>query len=87
MDEDGSVVNWALEHSNISSLARRGYNRNSLRPGQEVTAIAYPSRSGAPVGLTFKIIRADGTELFHRNQAGAPQPRQPLLGPYGQERQ
>ena len=75
-DEGGSVVNWALEHSNISTLARRGYNRNSLRPGEEVTAIAYPSRAGAPVGLTFKIIRADGTELFHRDQAGAPQPAQ-----------
>ena len=78
MDEDGNVVNWALEHSNIASLAREGYNRNSLRPGDEVTAIAYPSSSGAPVGLTFKIIRADGTELLHRNQAGAPQPRQQL---------
>ena len=76
MDEDGSVVNWVLEHSNVSSLARRGYNRNSLRPGEEVTAIAYPSRGGAPVGLTFKITRADGTELLHRDQAGAPQPAQ-----------
>ena len=75
-DEDGDVVNWALEHSNVASLARRGYNRNSLRPGEEVTAIAYPSRGGAPVGLTFKIIREDGTELLHRDQAGAPQPAQ-----------
>ena len=80
-DEDGNVVNWALEHSNVASLARRGYNRNSLRPGEEVTAIAYPSRGGAPVGLTFKIIRADGTEVLHRNQAGAPQPAQVLEGP------
>ncbi len=76
IDEDGSVVNWALEHSSVSSLAREGYNRNSLRPGEEVTAIAYPSRGGGPVGLTFKIIRADGTELLHRDQAGAPQPAQ-----------
>ena len=76
MDENGIVVNWAFEHSNVASLAREGYNRNSLRPGQEVTAIAYPSRGGAHVGLTFKIIRADGTELLHRDQAGAPQPAQ-----------
>lgn len=76
MNEDGSIVHWALEHSNVASLARRGYNRNSLRSGEEVTAVAYPSRGGGPVGLTFKIIRADGTELLHRDQAGAPQPTQ-----------
>jgi hypothetical protein len=72
-DEQGNVVNWGIEHSNVNSLARQGYSRNSLKPGQEVTVIVYPSRSGAPVGLMYKVILADGKEILQRNQAGAPQ--------------
>jgi hypothetical protein len=33
-DEKGTIVNWGLEHSNVNSLAREGYNRNSLRPSR-----------------------------------------------------
>ena len=71
-DGKGKVVNWGLEHSNVNSLAREGYNRNSLRPGQAVTAVFHPSRSGAPVGLIVKIILPDGKEILQRQQAGAP---------------
>jgi hypothetical protein len=71
-DGKGNVVNWGLEHSNVNSLAREGYNRNSLRPGQAVTAVFHPSRSGAPVGLIVKIILPDGKEILQRQQAGAP---------------
>ena len=71
-DAQGTVVNWGLEHNNVYSLAQLGYNRNTLRPGQEVTAVFHPSRSGAPVGLVVKIVLADGTETLHRQQAGAP---------------
>ncbi len=71
-DDKGTVVNWGLEHNNVATLARAGYNRNSLRVGEEVTAVLHPSRSGAPVGLIVKITRADGKEILHRQQAGAP---------------
>lgn len=71
-DDKGDVVNWGLEHSNVGSLAKLGYHRNTLRPGQEVTAVFHPSRSGAPVGLTVKIILSEGKEILQRQQAGAP---------------
>jgi hypothetical protein len=71
-DEKGNVVNWGIEHSNVNTLARQGYNRHTLKPGQEVTVVIHPSRTGAPVGVVVKVILADGTEIFHRNQAGAP---------------
>lgn len=71
-DDQGKVVNWGIEHSNVSSLAKQGYNRNTLKPGQEITVLMHPSRSGASVGLMYKVVLADGTELFQRNQAGAP---------------
>ena len=71
-DDKGQVVNWGIEHNNVNSLAKLGWNRNTLKPGQEVTAVIHPSRSGAPVGLTVKVILADGKEILQRQQAGAP---------------
>ena len=71
-DEQGKVVSYALEHNNVNSLATLGYHRNTLKPGQEVTAVFHPSRSGAPVGLTVKIVLPDGKEILQRQQAGAP---------------
>ena len=71
-DDNGNVVNWGIEHNNVNSLAKLGWNRNTLKPGQAVTAVIHPSRSGAPVGLTVKVILADGKEILQRQQAGAP---------------
>jgi hypothetical protein len=71
-DDKGAVVRWGLEHNNVSTLARQGYSRNSLKVGEEVTAVIHPSRSGAPVGLIVKIILANGKEILQRQQAGAP---------------
>ncbi|MDA1097035.1 MAG: DUF6152 family protein [Chloroflexi bacterium] len=71
-DDKGTVVNWGLEHNNVATLARQGYNRNSLRVGEPVTAVFHPSRSGAPIGLIVEIVLADGKEILQRQQAGAP---------------
>src|SRR3989442_11864419 len=38
-DDNGKVTTWAIEHSNISQLARLGYSRTTLRAGMAVTAI------------------------------------------------
>src|ERR1051326_1424059 len=37
-DPNGKVTTWAIEHSNVSQLARLGYSKGTLRPGMEVTA-------------------------------------------------
>ena len=65
-DENGNVVTWALEHSNVSSLARQGYHRNTLVPGQEVTTYLNPSARGEPIGLCQRVVLEDGTEIFRR---------------------
>jgi hypothetical protein len=33
-DEFGEPVTWLIEHSNVNTLARLGYHRNTLKPGQ-----------------------------------------------------
>jgi hypothetical protein len=71
-DDKGNVTNWGIEHNNIATLAKQGYHRNSLKAGMPVTVVFHPSRSGAPVGLTVKVVLDDGKEILQRQQAGAP---------------
>ncbi len=67
-DEDGNPETWAIEHSNISQLARLGYGRNSLPVGAEVTARFNPGTGGKKIGLCQGFILPDGTEIFLRSR-------------------
>ncbi len=71
-DEHGNVVNWGFENSNVSTLARQGYNRRTLRVGQKITAEVNPSRQGAPVGIVVAVILEDGTEIMSRRRGENP---------------
>src|SRR5262245_40732479 len=71
-DADGKVVNWAFENSNVSTLARQGYNRNTLKVGQEITAVVNPAAKGSSRGLVVKVILADGKEIMSRANGGNP---------------
>lgn len=63
-DASGKVTNWAIEHSNITTLIKSGYSRTSLKAGQEVTIVVNPGADGSPIGLCSKVILADGKEIF-----------------------
>ena len=63
---NGQVTTWSIEHSNVSTLARLGYDRTTLKVGMEVTATVYPGSKGEPIGLCRKVVLANGTEIFVR---------------------
>ena len=63
---NGQVTTWTIEHSNVSTLARLGYDRTTLKPGMEVTATVYPGSKGEPIGLCRGVTLADGTKIFMR---------------------
>src|SRR5262249_33245092 len=46
-DETGKIVTWGFENAGVSQLAQEGYNRNTLKIGQEITAIVNPAANGA----------------------------------------
>jgi hypothetical protein len=66
-DETGKVTTWAIEHSNITTLAMQGYGKTTLKVGMEVTAHVHPGTGGKPVGLCMKFVLPDGKEVFERN--------------------
>ena len=67
-DAAGKAVTWAFENSNVHTLATQGYNRNTLKFGQPITAIVNPAANGEPLGIIVKIVLADGKVIMSRER-------------------
>jgi hypothetical protein len=59
-DDKGNAVNWGAETANPANLAKSGWTRNSLKPGDEVTVTVWPSKAGTPRGFLLKIVFPNG---------------------------
>ena len=46
-DEKGSVVHWIAETVNPGKLARAGWTKDSLKPGDDITVTLTPAKNGA----------------------------------------
>jgi len=62
-DENGNVVHWSAEISSVFHLAKAGWKRDSIKPGDEVTVILSPSKVGNPAGVMWTIILPDGRKM------------------------
>jgi hypothetical protein len=71
-DADGRVVTWGFENAGVSQLAQAGYHRNTLKLGQEITAIVNPAANGSPMSIVVKVILADGSEIMSRETGANP---------------
>jgi hypothetical protein len=67
-DDASKVVTWAFENSNVHTLAVQGYNRNTLKVGEQITAIVNPAANGEPLGIVVKVILANGKEIMSRER-------------------
>ena len=48
-DENGKVTAWSFECLSPNALARQGWNRNSLKPGDMVTVDGYMAKDNKPL--------------------------------------
>jgi hypothetical protein len=71
-DASGKVVTWAFENAGVSQMAQAGYNRNTLKLGQEITAVINPAVNGSPTAVVVKVILADGSEIMSREAGTNP---------------
>ena len=63
-EANGAVTNWSAESGSPGSVARLGWNRNSVKVGDAVTIELYPAKNGAHVGRLKKVIFPDGRQLL-----------------------
>ena len=54
---------WRIEGRSPNVLSRRGWKRQLLSPGDKVTVVIYPLKSGEPGGAFVRLKLADGTDL------------------------
>ena len=71
-DAAGTVVTWAFENAGVSQMAQAGYNRNTLKLGQEITAVVNPAANGSPTAIVVKVVLADGSEIMSREAGTNP---------------
>jgi hypothetical protein len=62
-DSKGVIGHWGCESINPGMLQKQGWTRKTLNAGDEVTIVAFPSKSGSPVCLLNKVVLANGKEL------------------------
>ena len=62
--EDGSYENWALEMGSPNGLARRGWSRNSLQIGDEVSVVGTRAKDGSTKGNVRSVVLSTGERLF-----------------------
>ena len=62
--KDGAVERWACEAGNPNALARRGWKKDSLKKGDQVTVQGYRAKDGTFTMNARSITLADGTKVF-----------------------
>ncbi len=63
-DDSGKTTSWELELGSPNGLIRKGWTRNSMKPGDVVTVEASPAKDGSKLANTKTVRLADGRELF-----------------------
>jgi hypothetical protein len=65
-DEKGKEVLWGVELTSPTYLIRAGWKSNIIKPGDKVTVMVNPVRSGEPAGIFRSLTLADGRVLTER---------------------
>jgi hypothetical protein len=61
---DGTVTNWMFEAGSPNVLLRRGFTKDSVKPGTEVVVDGYQSKDGSLRANGRDITLPDGRKLF-----------------------
>lgn len=62
-NDKGVKENWSAEMGSVGMLARFGWRRDTLKPGDQVTLVGQPARDGKTAILLSKVVLAGGQEL------------------------
>ena len=65
-NDKGSAETWLIEADSPNNLARAGWSRDSLKPGDLVTIVGNRLKDGSKVMRLQKVIFSDGKELKPR---------------------
>jgi hypothetical protein len=61
---DGTTSEWMIEAATPNTLFRRGYTRDAIKAGTEITVEGYRAKNGANRANGRDMILPDGSRLF-----------------------
>jgi len=64
--DKSKIVVWGVELTSPTYLIRAGWKSNIIKPGDKVTVVVNPVRSGEPSGIFVSMTLPDGRELLER---------------------
>ena len=64
MQPDGTLVNWAFETASPSNLFRRGFRKDTIKPGTVVVIEGYGAKDGTHTGNGQRLTMPDGTKYI-----------------------
>lgn len=67
---DGKVERWAVETGSTNALFRRGWRKESLRPGDHVSIDAFRAKDGSPTANASQVKLPDGRQVSAASSRG-----------------
>ena len=62
-NDNGSVDKWSIELNSPNNLSRQGRRSDSIKPGDKISVVIWPLRSGEKGGLFISLTLPDGSTL------------------------
>src|SRR5215468_650607 len=60
----GKVTSWDFELGSPNALIRRGWLKNTLKPGDVITIVGYVAKDGSDLANARSITMSDGRKVF-----------------------
>lgn len=61
--ENGKATDWSFEAASVQGMVRAGWRKSTIKPGDSITIVGHPLRSGEHGAQLVQVILADGTAL------------------------
>jgi hypothetical protein len=72
-NDDGTITPWMIEGATPNTLLRRGFTRDAVKVGTEITIVGYRAKNGAHRANGRDLVLPDGSRLFMSSPGtGAP---------------
>ena len=64
INDKGQKVNWSFELPSPATLMRRGWTRDSLKPGDRIKVVGAPARNFPAIAIANSVKDGNGKPLF-----------------------
>jgi hypothetical protein len=68
-NDKGGVDSWGVEGMSPNYLARRGWTKSTIKPGEKITVVVRPMKNGQNGGMFVRATLADGHVLTQTGEA------------------